>query len=280
MLNNMESIMPKLKVKIGDLECSIDVPSLIETENNQYVESVNDEMSLKREFIDAQVHNVWRYEINVCEDDVRVIEHDESEFLESKFKDRRISETTNGNSILFILESPHKDEIVMHNNVLMPKGPAQGTTGIQMKKKLASVFRQNMSVLNLSGEYHLYIVNPVRMQASLFALHRMNLSNKLCLAIRDEIWKFMWINHPNYRSDFKALISQVQPCIIINACTANLKKFVNREIPENMQLFEVFHPSAWVYQNVADISIERLIWSGTYKTYIKSATTKKLNTAV
>lgn len=276
----MENDFQSLLVQICDLEYSIEIPNMIKLEDNDYVEHVNDNIRLKRTFIDAQVNNVWRYNIQVVNGKVSVIEHDQSQVPNSMYKDKLISETQDMNSILLVLESPHKDEIKLENNVLQPKAPAQGTTGSQLKKKLARVLEYNMSLLNLNGEYRFYIVNPIRMQTSLFALHGKSLKEKEYAALRDEIWRLMWSHHPDFKNGFKKLLGDVNPCIVLNACTANLKKEVNSEMPKNISLFEVYHPSSWVYRKAENIMIEELKWSNGNKTYVKSATAIKLNAAV
>ena len=158
-----------------------------------------------------------------------------------------------GESAVVLLESPHKDEFTCD---FVPKGPAMGATGKNIRCGLAGAISRSEPILGqLSSGTRVIIANPVQFQCSLRVIHR-NRSVPSCrrLELKDSVWQAIW-SVDEVRSEFIQRIRTYQPTKILNLCTKSNNKSgdVTQELRQAGFQNNVFvgpHPSSpnWVNQ--------------------------------
>lgn len=177
---------------------------------------------------------------NVCLD-----ERGPREICRSKYKDRYAnSDEHTSSTMVFLLESPHKDEYKDG----CPVAPAQGDTGCNIAKYLGSLLCHLSP--NISDESRVIISNPIRYQTSLSMILK---SKKINTKIRDKMLDNFW-GIEKIKKDFLCRIRKYKPNIIINACTGGMdsngfRRTVSKYLQEKGicvgQLYEINHPSSW-----------------------------------
>ena len=198
------------------------------------------------------IEDVWRYNIKIGKNIYPVVKQNnnkDSKFTNSKYNDKEIKIDDKDNSIVLILESPHKDEYKIKNGKYIPIAPAQGDTGIGIDKNISIIINEfienpkyNCSLSK--GEYKFIICNPVQYQTSLYYFHKSDSSKFKTL--RNNIWKSIFEQN-SIKDDFLNRIDSYKPKLIINACTDKLKCKVKEVIKSNFSVdyIETYHPSYW-----------------------------------
>ncbi len=128
--------------------------------------------------------------------------------------------------IIMILESPHKHEF--DKNTHTPIGPANGTTGRNIRKKINECicnFISNSKNTNLidcfkmGEEFDLILMNAIQFQTSLGHSTKRRSSKKI---VRDDVFKGMW-KHGGKEDFLKRLKKYMnlydQGGLILNLCT-------------------------------------------------------------
>lgn len=147
------------------------------------------------------------------------------------------------NSIVVVLESPHKDE---YDPSFQPLEPLTGSRRV-FRAHLPSVLREiSRRVQGLRGI--VVLSNPVQYQAS---LARILDSEKIVPAIRDAMWKELY-GIARIRQDFLGRLRSYEPRVVINACTAKVKPQITEDILQSgiaiaAHIVETGHPSLWVF---------------------------------
>ena len=148
--------------------------------------------------------------------------------------------------IVFVLESPHRDEYRNGDARWEPIGPLHNR--IHFDRHICELLREIPATV---GRASLLLSNPVPYQASLdrFMRGRSGRKVKLQRSVRNAIWRTLF--DEGFQADFKCRLSVYQPAAIINACTSDLKPFVKNAILEWMNperpipMFQCHHPSSW-----------------------------------
>jgi len=198
-----------------------------------------------------RVRDVSRYSAVVLDNIVTKLKrHPVTKHHYSRYRD--IDVDSNRESIVLVMESPHKDEFFYLDGKLQPITPAQGKTGkciqLSLKDKLNWLLAQSHSTIG-NGEYQVILMNPIQWQASLYDLYRD--ASSMHSTLRDKIWKQLW-ELPEVRVEFINRLRMYNPILIINACTGrnygdSLKSAVRKEIKKyyTMTMLPIGHPSSW-----------------------------------
>lgn len=204
-----------------------------------------------------RVEDVHRYNLKIRKGYYpKLIPHSKNDIVNSKFNDCHIKVDENENSIVFLLESPHKDEYDEKSNTYEPIAPAQGKTGKRIEENICIVINELICNHNLNlsdGKYRIIICNPVQYQSSLYYLHGKGISSrKIYSNLRNEIW-YEIFNQCKIQADFKNRINSYNPKLILNSCTNECKKevaaFINTNFP-TLKYYETSHPSTWGNFNI------------------------------
>ncbi|WP_369381553.1 hypothetical protein [Lysinibacillus fusiformis] len=205
----------------------------------------------KKYFSDKhKVPNVYRYTLIIKENKITLEENSCTDLPNSNYEDIFINNVEKNSSILVILESPHEKE---YDNKFNVKGPAQGPTGRWLYKYLSQVVNEiknaNSNSLKISdGCYKVVLFNPIPYQTSLNYLHKQGLSNTDFKNLRDAVWKTLWYRENVFRCTTESTLKELDPIIILNACTGSLKKEVSNVLEScevKHKSFLIGHPSYW-----------------------------------
>jgi hypothetical protein len=180
----------------------------------------------------------------------------------SNFNDVLAGNIADNNSILLVLESPHKDEYIHNkiNHTLTKIAPAQGKnkgeTGYNIDCFLKDVLNEIHLLYGLSnGKYNFIICNPIPYMCSLGVF-----TPKLYEGVRNNVWNEIWNVNNNgnfiFRNEFINRCKLYKPKYIINGCTKYknvnqtvLQRYVTEELIKNFpnsELYETPHPcSHW-----------------------------------
>ena len=258
MISNLKHVkrtrkMESILLEIGNQYKEITVNSIVKkslelSTYSNYVKVINSKVVIQRAFFEKKVKNVYRFSIKKKQGKLRLyyfIEKD-NEFINSKYNDQKVDVESHLESILLILESPHKNEFDENFN---PIAPAQGDTGDFIYEEIIQVLMivQKDFPLKEGEEYRLLIANPVTCQTSMNYLHKEGLKSSY-KTLRDKVWITLWENEPEFQNQFRQLISLTQPIIVLNACTFELKPYINKFVETyipGVQLFSINHPAAW-----------------------------------
>lgn len=256
--NRVTHKQEKLTIKIMNIVVDVNInASIFEklsvTNNNDYdVENKTVLDSYWNE--EKKISPVYRYSIKKNEQslfDLFEFEEKNSKFENSNFNDFPIEMERELESIVIILESPHKSE---YNDENMPIAPAQGETGDQIEEKICEILNSQQIIRCLtSDEYRIVILNPIPFQTSLFMLHKQSISG-VYKTLRDKVWITLWNNCNKLKIDFINSIQELNPKVLINCCTAGVKG----NIPLEQFLcdkYEIDHPSCW-WKGLNNISIK------------------------
>lgn len=182
----------------------------------------------------------------------------ESEFKYSTYEEKetvsvlRTTKARKGKDVLkvaVVLESPHKDEFEIEEYQFKPAGPAMGTSGNNIEKYLINLIKAIEKYYIAYNKYDIYIVNPVKFQASLGSFY----TGKLIKEIRNELWKSLYENV--YKKEFLEEIKKYD--IIVNSCTDINEKYGKYQITNDLKnienrAFDIIecsrHPSRWNFK--------------------------------
>jgi hypothetical protein len=150
------------------------------------------------------------------------------------------------NRLILVLESPHKDEFSSKKS---PLGPANGSTGINIRKLLCCATH---GIVSTAGdEYDLVLLNAVQHQCSLGVGSNKNRKDRLFNAC----WKSKILGQEQFKDRLqKALLPEGGKHVVINCCTQSesdseldRKKAVSDAIKETFKsdFYELNHPSSW-----------------------------------
>lgn len=203
-----------------------------------------------------RVPDVLRYIIKVSRNEVTILKFVEHRFESPSYNHYLTEEGCNENfqqSILLVLESPHKDEYYYdeQNHLLIPKSPAQGPTGRNIENCLRHVLEELSNSYGLDdGCYKLIIVEPIPYMCSLGVFYK----GKLNEDIRNRVWKAIW-SVSEIENDFVKRCREYNPKYIINGCTDYsdggelLTEIIRKVLVNNFsdkELYESPHPvSHW-----------------------------------
>ncbi len=220
--------------------------------NNKFVSNENSKLTILNTFFSKKhkMPNVCRFILKKVSGKYELIEHKNKskKFKNSCFIDQDLFFKNELPAIVLVLESPHDKEY--NNKTFEPKAPAQQDTGDIIFEKLEKVINtHNKKLLKLDKEeYRVIIINPIPYQTSLFHIHQQPLQG-VYATLRNNVWKALWKNDNTYKVDLKKIIHEVNPEIVINACTATLSKFVKLELSDldynKYSKFIICHPSSW-----------------------------------
>ncbi len=119
-----------------------------------------------------------------------------------------------GKTLIILLESPHKYEY--HNKCIdRPKGPAQKTTGNNIRDHLVNITSSCYHIHSRLGQdVRVILANPIQFQCSLVSVVRSPKWQKT----RDAVWRALW-DIQEIREEFRMRLRGYFPDFIINACT-------------------------------------------------------------
>ncbi len=197
--------------------------------------------------VEKKVPDVFRFILNkLPNQNFNAKKNDSDENISYKYLEN-FNKNISPKHIVLLLESPHKDE---YDENLNPLAPALGDTGTKLTNMLHHVFNLNKEKLNLiENEYRIILVNPIQYQTSLNYLFE-NPNEKINKSLRNKVWKKIWENE-EIKKDFLNRILKLNPSIIFNGCTKELKSSVNEDLKKistelnNCKIFQIHHPSSW-----------------------------------
>lgn len=137
-------------------------------------------------------------------------------------------------SIVLIIESPHKDEFRDVGFV----APALGKTGEYLELYLPHVLEQLQRATDAKGKFTIVLANTIQHQCSLGELPKV---------YRDKVWGALWEGE---KADFLERIAACRPKFLIEMCTSSdgRKLKVQQALKErfsSLPIFETTHPSSW-----------------------------------
>ena len=197
--------------------------------------------------VNNRVHDVDRYRI--CRNDARIYLHCHAAGTvggdANGFEDIVPQNEFHGDTLVVVLESPHKDEY-NGNSIDAPIAPAQGDTGRILQRQLCNVIRLCPHLdADLSEGTRAILCNPIQFQTSLVAvIEAANNWRK----VRNAVWRRLWSTQM-IRDNFLYRLQQYQPNYIINACTVglggNIDDFLRDGQFAAVRKYCTYHPSFW-----------------------------------
>lgn len=203
-----------------------------------------------------RVHDVDRYRIRCRDGILRLDPHSGNgqDLVEgSNYQDIRPQGNFIQDTLIVILESPHKDEY-RNNCIDRPIAPAQNNrndreiigAGIGIQNYLLDVINlcPNLRCSLSVRETRVILCNPIQFQTSLVAV----ICSPEWRKIRDKVWRTLW-NVPQIKEEFRMRLTSYNPNYIINACTSKLQKNISDFLRQghfaNFMKYETYHPSYW-----------------------------------
>jgi len=224
--------------------------------------------------IECRVPDVWRYTVQVSDSGRTVVlKPNTRASIPSNYMDVPAADAAGRESILLVLESPHKDEYLRVNGLLIPRAPAQGRGIFGAGRGIHMYGHYVLSRLNLlDGAYPLIIANPVPYQCSLVSVPpgKPRALDEKVKPVRDHVWRQLFGLTP-VRQDFLARCKSYSPRVVLNCCTkelrAELTDFLCNELSSNFaqhpMLFECEHPSVqWCTQHKKGIPLFNVLCQG------------------
>lgn len=162
----------------------------------------------------------------------------------------KLDPNTTKDSIVIILESPHKDEYKLDQLWNQPN-PAMGSAGRNLEDDIdvliAAVSKSYPKIK--SGKYQIVLMNSIQYQCSLGMI-------PLDESVRDLVFSQIW-KLDEIRKNFVDRLKSYNPQFIFNLCTMgdkvpNLNFLVQALINEHylgnnaVELFMGYHPSSWI----------------------------------
>lgn len=198
------------------------------------------------------VPDVDRYRVMINNGLCSVLPHTRGIIAPSRncFRDHPATNGDVDGTILLLLESPHKKEYWNHN-VQCPIAPAQGSTGVKIKKYLECILNASCNAhvrQNIRNNSRVIIANPVQLQTSLWAVHKGHFYNYDWRVLRNAIWKTLW-DEPQIRHEFCCRVRTYNPQVVLNCCTSLLRECITSFLmhccfTNQMHLYKSCHPSA------------------------------------
>ncbi|GAA0084846.1 hypothetical protein UT300007_12850 [Clostridium sp. CTA-7] len=161
--------------------------------------------------------------------EIKYSTYEEKEIL-SILRTTKLREGKNIIKIAVVMESPHREEFVIENNKFKPLGPAMGASGNNIEKYLINLIKAIEKCYFVCNKYDIYIINPVKFQASLGSFYKKGLNDK----IRNELWKCLYENV--YKKEFLEELKKYD--IIVNSCTAINKEYGKYQITNDLKSIE------------------------------------------
>ena len=222
---------------------------------NKVISSNSNLITIENFFNDTMiVRDVYRYKIKIQQSSYPIlVKHSKNEIKNSKFNDLYVMRDKDIDSIVLLLESPHKDEYLESNQLYIPISPAQKKTGDRIENNICILINELISnpKYNLrlnKGEYRIIICNPIQYQTSLYYLYKSKIFKKL----RDDIWSEIF-NQPKVQDYFLDRINTYKPKLILNGCTKGcsekINNFIKGKIP-GIKYYETSHPFSWSGFNI------------------------------
>lgn len=204
-----------------------------------------------------KVEDVHRYNLVIKKGCYPILNiHSNKYFLNSKFNDYNVKVNEDEGSIVFLLESPHKDEYKYDKSLkaYIPIAPAQGKSGRRIEENVCIILNEiinnpKYTVSVSEGTYKVIICNPIQFQTSLYYLHGKGISNnKMLSKLRNDIWYELFNKQHQIESDFIERVNSYNTKLILNGCTKECKDLVGKSIKSNLANIpycEISHPSTW-----------------------------------
>ncbi len=210
---------------------------------------------------DKRVPDVHRYNLMMNDNELvletpGVLSFIPAKFVEkSKYYDRKLTianaESFKG-AIVILLESPHMDE---YDKEFNPIAPAQGATGDALDIYLASILSHFAEKGKWElGKYPVLLINPIPYQCSLGHVVKAQKNKSEEKKAKDKsnlkewVWETLWGNCIYFQSYLSELLENINPVLILNLCTENLKgKIVFGDFAA--RTWNGPHPSAWTRHN-------------------------------
>ena len=118
--------------------------------------------------------------------------------------------TAYGQTLVILLESPHKDEY-LGNRIDRPIAPALGTTGRNIRDHLMSIIRKCHHIHSrLCPNTRVILVNPIQFQCSLISVITSDAETYSWKKTRDAVWKALW-DYKDIRNEFKGRLERYHP---------------------------------------------------------------------
>ena len=223
----------------------------IDSYNDVYVKDMFDR--------NKAVPDVERYHICKSGHDLSLISYcSNAVHPQNRYNDHLCRQKFQSDTVVLLLESPHKDE---YDNCGRPIAPAQGSTGRNIDSHLECVLRRilhnNMRQIRSGCNTRVILCNPVQFQTSL----HMILDVEWQKPWRDKVWLSLW-NEPIIQQCFRARMALYNPKFVINACTGNRTRPNQRKVNSLKRkitaflkcigidnVYETGHPVSWHSQN-------------------------------
>lgn len=206
--------------------------------------SIEDSIFSKNSIVDDEI----RYKITVNNKEIK------------KEQVERNLENIDLKTIILLLESPHRSEYFIKDNVLRPIGPAKGKKKTEAGGAIEEYLTNILKKVGLNeGSYYLIIVNPIQFQTSLDCIHGKGLVKEI-KEIRNLVWKNLWEQN-DIRINFNKRLAEYKPIRIINACTEELQPYVNFELIMNKYKYITYtttHPAITWNRWKEDIIVNKL----------------------
>ncbi len=136
-------------------------------------------------------------------------------------------------SIVLIIESPHKDEFTDRAFI----APAMGKTGEYLAAYLPKLLHMLLLHHPMAGSYALVLMNTIQYQCSL---------GEVPTKFRDRIWRDLW---ERLADDFIARLKSYRASIVFEMCTSSdgRKQLVQNRLKREIScpIFITTHPCSW-----------------------------------
>lgn len=160
--------------------------------------------------------------------------------------------------IVVVLESPHEDEYHDLDGAFKPKEPLMDSASqTRFTKHLVRIVTKALAAKKLVVKTKAKVVlcNPIQFQTSLHRLIHKDADGErggMRHTIRNATWRGLWRHKSQsgqlvFQEDFKTRIRNLEPSLILNACTSALKPHVRKVLLSlPYPVVEVCdHPSVW-----------------------------------
>lgn len=219
---------------------------LLRSTNSKFIELPikDNKIIIKKSFFSQQVPNKVRFKLSFIKSKWHLTKPNGEPLQAFSANEFDLDLETSSNNIFLILESPHKDE---YDSNMNPHSPAMKSTGnfmyLYFISKILPRLYKNGLVLDTKKTYNMCLINPVPYQTSLYYITEKKINPEL----RDKIWeKIFFVTEKQFINDIK----KFTPSILINCCTGNMKKNVQRTLNTlnlKAQIQITDHPSRWIF---------------------------------
>lgn len=150
--------------------------------------------------------------------------------------------------VVIVLESPHSEEYTSEEEGFIPIGPLRNPASMT---RLRNQLPRLLMEAGISGDVDVVLSNPIPFQTSLHRLMKPEYQTGIQQTVRNSIWKAIYTaeecGERPFEQDFLNRIHNYRPGLIINACTAAVKGYVQKTLdPLPYRTMGVtHHPSYW-----------------------------------